>query len=236
VKLLFVPHHGSRLADLSNCVVRDHISMARIPHHIPLDAVSASILSLGNLFGFTWRFSLKGRIDLDLYRDGGRGRIYAFWHSNLLSMAFHFRNTGKMALVSESRDGRRAAAVAQRWGHAIIHGSSSHGGAAGLRACARELRQGNNIVITPDGPRGPREIAKPGVSRIALLARAPVVPLRAIPSRAFRLHSWDGFMIPVPFAQIEIHIGEPIAGMADSADNPVAALTSRIQQSLGRTG
>jgi hypothetical protein len=209
--------------------------MARFAHQISLDAVSASILSLGNLFGFTWRFSLKGRIDLDLYHDGGQGRIYAFWHSNLLPMAFHFRNTGKMALVSESRDGRRAAAVAQRWGHGIIHGSSSHGGSAGFRACIRELRRGGNIVITPDGPRGPREIVKPGISQIAFFADATVVPLRAIPFRAFRLHSWDGFMIPIPFARIEIHIGEPIAGRDAPADNPIESLTCRVQQALGGT-
>ncbi len=206
--------------------------MARFARQIPLDAVSASLLLLGNLFGFTWRFSLMGRTDLDLYHDGGKGRIYAFWHSHLLPMAFHFRNTGKMALVSESRDGRRAAAVAQRWGHAIIHGSSSHGGAAALRSCAHELRQGNNIVITPDGPRGPREIVKPGVSRIALLSNAPVVPLRAAPSRTFRLHSWDGFMIPAPFARIEIYLHDPIAVSDVPADNPIGGLTSRIQQSL----
>jgi lysophospholipid acyltransferase (LPLAT)-like uncharacterized protein len=206
--------------------------MARFANQISLDAVSVSILALGSLFGLTWRFSLTGRTDLDLHHDRGRGRIYAFWHSHLLSMAFHFRNTGKIALVSESRDGRRAAAVAQRWGHAVIQGSSSHGGAAALRACARELRQGGNIVITPDGPRGPREIVKPGVSRIAHLSGAPVVPLRAVPSRAFRLHSWDGFMIPAPFARIAIHIGEPVTGNDAPAENPIDGLTALIQQSL----
>jgi lysophospholipid acyltransferase (LPLAT)-like uncharacterized protein len=206
--------------------------MARFAHQIPLDAVSASILSLGTLFGHTWRVALKGCCDLDLMHDAGKGRIYAFWHSNLLPMAFHFRNTGKLALVSESRDGRRAAAVAQRWGHAIIHGSSSHGGMAALRSCARELRRGANIVITPDGPRGPREVVKPGIAQIALLAGASVVPMRALPSRVFRLHSWDGFMIPAPFARIEIHIGAPIAGAGDTSANPIDGLTSRIQNAL----
>lgn len=206
--------------------------MSRFANQIPLDAVSASIVSLGNLLGLTWRFSTRGRVDLDVPHDGGKGRIYAFWHSHLLSLAYFYRHTGKMALISESRDGRRAAAVAQHWGHAVISGSSSHGGVSALRACARELRQGNNVVITPDGPRGPREIVKPGVAQIALLSGATIVPLSAHPSRAFRLHSWDGFMIPAPFARIVIGVGEPLSGSNVHSENPLDSLTSRIQQAL----
>ena len=81
---------------------------------IPLDPVSASILVVGTLFGSTWRITMSGPPDLDPFHDRGTSRIYAFWHSHLLVMSYYFRNTGKTALVSSSRDGMRAAALAQR--------------------------------------------------------------------------------------------------------------------------
>ena len=206
-----------------------------MPDHsekIPLDSVSIFILTLGNLFGQTWRISLAGATGLDPFHDRGKGRIYTFWHSNLLPMSFYFRHTGKIALVSGSKDGMRAAAVAQRWGHGIIRGSSSHGGASALRVCARELKDGSNLVITPDGPRGPREMVKPGIAQLALFAGAPVVPLTALPSRAWRLKSWDHFMIPAPFTRLIIRLHDPIMPHDEGGGDPVVHLTGLIQKAL----
>jgi lysophospholipid acyltransferase (LPLAT)-like uncharacterized protein len=200
---------------------------------IPLDAVSAAIFILGEVLGRTWRFTLAGRSDLDPFHDAGKGRIYAFWHSHLLPLAFYFRNTEKTAVISESRDGARAAAVARRWGHAVIPGSSSHGGALALRTCVRELREGTTIVITPDGPKGPREIVKQGVAQIALLSGAAVVPVSAVVEKAWRLNSWDRFMIPKPFARITVRLGDPVDLRAGATDkNPVERLTTLIQKAL----
>jgi lysophospholipid acyltransferase (LPLAT)-like uncharacterized protein len=200
---------------------------------IPLDAVSFAILALGNLLGHTWRYRITGRSDLDPLHDEGKGRIYCFWHSNLLPLAFVFRNTGKIAVVSESKDGTRAAAVAQRWHHGIIAGSSSHGGMAVLRESVRTLRNGNNIVITPDGPRGPREIVKQGVAQIALLAGSPVVSVTPLPNRAWRLHSWDRFMIPKPFTRIAIRLGDPLdPALSAQEPDPSAHFAARIQESM----
>ena len=200
---------------------------------ISLDPVSAAILFLGEALGRTWRFSLTAPADVDPFRDRGPGRMYALWHSHLLPLAFYFRNTSKTAVISESKDGARAAAVAQRWGHAVIHGSSSHGGALALRACVRALREGRAIVITPDGPRGPREIVKSGVAQIALLAGAPVFSVRAEPQSAWRLSSWDRFIIPKPFTRVAITIGAPVDPAASAAQSdPAGHLTGRIQKAL----
>jgi hypothetical protein len=200
---------------------------------IPLDAVSRLIYVIGGILGRTWRITLAGRTDLDPFNDTGQGRIYAFWHSNLLALSYIFRNSGKTAVVSESRDGRRAAAVAQRWGHGIIHGSSSHGGAFALRSCVRELRGGNSIVITPDGPRGPAETVKPGVAQIALVSGAAVVPVMARPKSAWRLKSWDRFIIPLPFTRITVLLGDPIHPQTSVlGKDPAAHLAGRIQKAL----
>jgi hypothetical protein len=207
--------------------------MAAATGKIPLDPVSAFIVCAGALLGRTWRCSFSAPSGIDPWRDGGQGRIYCFWHSHLLQLAYIFRSSGKTAVVSESRDGMRAAAVAQRWHHRIISGSSSRGGAGAVRACVRALKNGACIVITPDGPRGPREIVKGGIARIALLAGARVVPVAAHPDRAWRLDSWDRLVIPKPFARISVVFGDPIdpAGAAREND-PAGALTKIIQAAL----
>ncbi|MBN2036863.1 MAG: lysophospholipid acyltransferase family protein [Chitinispirillaceae bacterium] len=200
---------------------------------IPLDKVSRTIFIAGEMLGRTWQISLSDPQRLDPFNDKNQGRLYVFWHAHLLPLAFYFRNTGKSAVVSESTDGKRAAAVAQRWGHAVIHGSSSHGGMLALRACARELRNGANIVMTPDGPHGPREQAKPGIAHLALIAGAPVIPVAAVARMAWRLRSWDRFSIPMPFTPITIKIGEPVYPQLSTKEpHPGEHLVNRIQKAL----
>ena len=136
--------------------------------------------------------------------------MYCFWHSQILTLSFIFRSTRKTALISKSRDGQRAAVIAKLWGHDVIYGSSSRGGMSGLRQCLRVLGKKRSIVITPDGPRGPREVVKAGIAQIALLSQAQVVPISIFPSHVWRLKSWDSFMIPKPFSKIDIVFGEPL--------------------------
>jgi lysophospholipid acyltransferase (LPLAT)-like uncharacterized protein len=204
-----------------------------ITNRIPLDRVSRCILLMGEILGRTWRTTLCDPAGINLFNDRGQKRIYVFWHAHLLTLSFYFRNSGKTAVVSESRDGKRASAVAQRWGHAVILGSSSHGGMHVLRACADEIRNGKTIVITPDGPRGPAEVVKPGVAQIALVTGATVIPLAAVPRHAWRLHSWDRSSIPRPFTRVTINVGDPIYPQLSAKEpNSATHLTNRIQKAL----
>jgi lysophospholipid acyltransferase (LPLAT)-like uncharacterized protein len=200
---------------------------------IPLDSVSASIVIFGTLVGITWRYRVTGTKAIDVFRDRAQGVIYSFWHSHILPLSFIFRGIGVKAVVSGSKDGDRAAAVAQRWRHGVIRGSSSSGGFQVLRTCVRELQRKQNLAIAPDGPRGPRQIVKPGVAKIALMANAPIFPLSAIPQKAWHLHSWDRFMVPYPFAAVELRIGEPILPERFlGCDDPVARLAGQLQRAL----
>jgi len=80
-----------------------------------------------------------------------------------------------------------------------------------MRDALRTLAQGRSIAITPDGPRGPAQIAKAGVAQIAAAAGVAVVPLRLCAQSAWRLGSWDGFIIPKPFSRVTITVGHPLA-------------------------
>ena len=71
-------------------------------------------------------------------------------------------------------------------------------------------RDPNDIVFTPDGPKGPRHKAKMGVAQISKLIKRPVVPVAFVASRGFRFSSWDKFLFPYPFARAVYAFGEPL--------------------------
>jgi lysophospholipid acyltransferase (LPLAT)-like uncharacterized protein len=200
------------------------------------DKVSFAIWAISSLLGKTWRINLNIPEKLSDPRwIDGPARIFCFWHSQLLTISYVFRNTGKTAVVSPSRDGMRAAIVAKHWNHEIISGSSSQGGSAALRQCLKTLSKNKSIAITPDGPLGPREIVKPGVAQIAHISRAPVITLSTIPAHAWRLKSWDRFMIPKPFTKIKIIAGTPIVN-TEQSDDAVEKLRIRIEERLLANG
>ena len=89
-------------------------------------------------------------------------------------------------------------------------GSSSRGGTDALRRLLRSLRDGWDVVIVPDGPRGPREVVKPGVVALAAASGAPIAPVAVGASREWRLSSWDRFRIPRPGARLVVGFGDPV--------------------------
>jgi hypothetical protein len=128
--------------------------------------------------------------------------VYAFWHRSLLSCAWRFRNLNIAILISPSFDGELIARTVELLGFKAIRGSSSRGGAAGLRNMERAFREGHYCAITADGPRGPAMIAKPGVAQLAQLVDQKVGTFYVFPLRAWQLNSWDRFLIPKPFSRV----------------------------------
>jgi lysophospholipid acyltransferase (LPLAT)-like uncharacterized protein len=143
-------------------------------------------------------------------RAAGAGAIYVVWHARLLLLPYLYRRRGLFALVSRSEDGSMIADLLRRFGFVTVRGSSSRGGAGGLRALARAIGEGHSVVVVPDGPRGPREVLKAGVVVLARLTGAPVVPVAVGASSEWRARSWDEFRIPKPFSRCVVRFGEPI--------------------------
>ncbi len=111
-----------------------------------------------------------------LYREG-RHVIFAFWHNRQLMMPLAYRGSGAYVLVSQHRDGELIAKIAKRFGIRAVRGSSTRGGAAALRELIRVGRTGADLAVTPDGPKGPRYVAKPGVVQLAKATGLPIVPV-----------------------------------------------------------
>nr|WP_213804848.1 lysophospholipid acyltransferase family protein [Granulicella sp. dw_53] len=130
--------------------------------------------------------------------------IFTFWHRSLLACAWRFRNRNVAILISESFDGELIARTVQRLGFIPVRGSSSRGGAPGLRNMERAFRAGRHCAFTADGPRGPAMVAKPGTAQLGTLVEAEVSAFYVLPERAWELRSWDRFLIPKPFSRVVV--------------------------------
>ena len=173
----------------------------------------------------TTRWTLHGADLLGPYILGAPA-VFAFWHERLplmpalWTLALRERRgsgRGRMhVLVSRHRDGRLIGEIMRGFEVEVVFGSSARGreqrgGAASLRALAAALREGGQVVVTPDGPRGPARQAAPGVAQLAGLAAVPVVPCGAQTSRRRILPTWDRMVLPLPFGRGVLVCGAPLA-------------------------
>ena len=186
--------------------------MKRLLRHPLVQAALARLLGIYLAFALkTTRWSLDGREHM-LAHAAGAPVVVAFWHERLPMMPMLWtlarrspegrRATNRVhVLVSRHSDGQFIGAVVKRFALNVVLGSSSRGGAKGLRSLLTLLGNGDHIAITPDGPRGPRRVAAPGVAQLAALSGAPVLPCAAQTTRHWVLQSWDRMVVPKPFGR-----------------------------------
>jgi hypothetical protein len=162
----------------------------------------------------------------------GAPAIYVVWHARLLLLPYFYRGRGLRALVSRSEDGSMISDIVRRFGFVTVRGSSSRGGAEGLRALARAIRESHSVVLVPDGPRGPREVLKAGVVALARLTGVRVVPVALGASSEWRARSWDEFRIPKPFSRCVVRFGEPILVPRDAVGAGEETARKEIEAAL----
>jgi len=129
------------------------------------------------LLGRTMTLTTQGEERVDALHRRGQPIILAFWHAQQLMIPLGYRGTGTHILISRHRDGEVIARIIARFGHRSVRGSSTRGGAWALRELIRLGRSGADLVVTPDGPKGPRQVAKLGVIQLARATGLPIVPL-----------------------------------------------------------
>ena len=165
--------------------------------------------------------------------------IWLFWHNRVFSVPFIYRKflseRSGAVLTSPSRDGEIIAQVMKRFGCAAVRGSSNKRPAAALRELVGWLKGGNDIAITPDGPRGPVYELQAGVIKVAQLTKVPVFPIHVRYSRCFRLKSWDRFMIPWPFSRVDVTFGELIEVARTRSDEEFEAERLKLETILRQT-
>jgi lysophospholipid acyltransferase (LPLAT)-like uncharacterized protein len=188
----------------------------------------------------TTRWKIEGQDGIDAFA-GTAPCIVAFWHETLPAMPVLWLrrraiNPVKPAIVlaSRHRDGRLIGLGVARFGIGLAAGSSSRGGAAGLRALINALQSGADVGITPDGPRGPRRRAAPGVAQLAAITGAKVLPCAANTGWAIRFNSWDRMRFPLPFGVGRLVCAPLIAVERDDWQAGLAMIEAALTQVTDR--
>jgi lysophospholipid acyltransferase (LPLAT)-like uncharacterized protein len=163
-----------------------------------------------NLLRATTRLEVRGRERLEENWRDRRPMVFAFWHGRSIMLPFLYRGHGLYIMNSLHRDGEMITRALERFGLRATRGSSSRGAVSGTRALVRALREGNDVALIPDGPRGPAAHAKGGVVELAMMGHAPLFPVAFSARPSLRLTGWDRMMIPLPGARVVCVVGDPI--------------------------
>ena len=177
-----------------------------------LVAWSASLVAASLLRTLRWSSRLRFHDDAAIRRREREGPpfILAFWHRHLPLMRWGYRGGTMTVLISQSRDGELIARTIERLGIRTARGSSSRGGAVGLRGLVQAARAGGNIAFTPDGPLGPAGEVQPGVVAAAAMTGLEIVPVALAATRFRALRTWDKMPFPLPLGTVHYVYGEPL--------------------------
>jgi hypothetical protein len=204
--------------------------------HNILTKLSAFILNL--LLRFIYSSNKLSTTRLDIFEKWAEegNNIFAFWHSRLFYLVcYYIKNTKKRkmsVLISMSRDGDYGVAIGRKLGQDVVRGSTSRGGHKAIRDLARKAAAGNNIAITPDGPRGPAYRVNEGVIRLAQLTGARIIPASYDATRKRKLKSWDGFIVVKPFGRVHMAFAEPVQIPRDLDSGEVEKYREELEKTL----
>jgi lysophospholipid acyltransferase (LPLAT)-like uncharacterized protein len=203
--------------------------------------VTSLALRAGHLLvlalGVTWRVRHVGPEHVVQAR-GVRGSVlYVFTHGVLLPLSYTHRSRDIRVLISESRDGEIIARVVSRLGFGSVRGSSTRGGTRAVAEMVALAREGHDLAITPDGPRGPRGSVAPGTWITSSRGDLPVVPVGVAARPAWRARSWDRFLVPLPFASVWVVYGPAVLPSGEPAEETAARIAEEMaaaeRQALG---
>jgi lysophospholipid acyltransferase (LPLAT)-like uncharacterized protein len=190
---------------------------------------------LGKLILGLWTITArKTVIGEDRYkelRSQKKPVVLLIWHSRLLVVPYLFKNRGIMALISPSEDGEILARIVEGWGK-VLRGSSSHSIVKAWGVMRKELDGGGEVIIVPDGPRGPNRKLKLGALKLSQQSGAYIVPFTFAASRKKTLNSWDEFLIFYPFTRVVALFGDPILVNPKLRGDDLERERQRIEQIL----
>lgn len=172
--------------------------------------------------------------NVDPHQPGFRQRyIYAFWHENMLLLAYQYGRRDIAVLISQHADGEMIAEICRHLRIRPIRGSTTRGGVEAVRQMLRAGRK-SHLAITPDGPRGPRRRVQAGLIYLAARTGLPIIPAGIGYERPWRMRSWDRFAVPRPWTLATCVTTEPIAVPADSTREQIEAYRVLVEHELLR--
>ena len=191
-----------------------------------------------------WRTSGAGPADAAIGSDAGF--IALFWHGHIpqaIACRPVLHDKARTVMISMSRDGGFIADAAVRLKIPVIRGSTGRrepggekGGAAAFRAAMAVIRSGSLMLLTPDGPRGPRHQMQMGPVQLAKATGCPVYLMGLASSHYLRMKSWDEGRIPLPFARAALIIEGPDTVSRNADADAMEAIRLRWQETMDRVG
>tara|TARA_Y100000022_G_C13229527_1_gene366634 strand:+ start:659 stop:1318 length:660 start_codon:yes stop_codon:yes gene_type:complete len=159
----------------------------------------------------TNKWDIRGSNNFKFLLKNKKSIILCCWHGQLLIPFMHLMNKKYYGLASLNRDGELISKIGKQLGWKMLRGSSSRGGSKIFVEIVKILRQPSSVVgITPDGPKGPEKIPKPGVIRAAQKTGAFIVPVSSMSTKNWQFINWHTFYLEKPFGKIFLQYGEPL--------------------------
>jgi hypothetical protein len=166
--------------------------------------------------------------------------IICVWHNRMAAaMASNsdfvrekWPSAGMCAMISASRDGALLARLVEAFGVAAIRGSTSRRGPQALLEATSWMEKKYNIVITPDGPRGPAYKVQEGIIHLAQLTGRPIIPVSNETRRKITFRSWDKFQVPLPFAHCVMRWGRPFWVPRDATEKDRDQLCLNLEKAM----
>jgi hypothetical protein len=190
--------------------------------------------ALGRLTLGLWvrsaRLKVLGEEEYSKIRGQRKPVILLIWHGRILIVPYYFRHRGIMPLISPSKDGEIVAQIVSKWGYKILRGSSSHSILKAWDEMRKELEEGGELIIIPDGPRGPDRKLKLGCIKLSQETGAYLVPFTFSASKKKFLKSWDKFLIFRPFSKVVAFFGVPLAIDPSLRDGGLEKERERIEK------
>jgi len=169
----------------------------------------------------------------DRFTLGEEPMIMTCWHGRIGMMAKSYKDPKQMhVLISIHRDGEMIARFIEVMGYPTVRGSTSKGGTEALRTMVKLLKNKQSVFFTPDGPRGPRMRAAPGIVTLARLTGAPMVPATFATEKRKVSKSWDRFVLPLPFGRGVFAYGNPIYVPRDADETAMERYRLQIETEL----
>lgn len=180
----------------------------------------------------TWKSETIGQEHVERAAGESGGHFMSLWHGRMLLSMPIGAHRNYHVLVSTSGDGDLSGAMLERFGYHVLRGSTSRGGARAVREMLGVLESGATLVITPDGPRGPRHSMNLGLAWMARVTGYAIVPCGFVCDRAWRAKSWDRMTVPKPGARVVTVYGEPIRVSRDGGQVELDAATDLIRERM----
>jgi len=161
--------------------------------------------------------------------------ILAFWHSQLMMIGFAWKKKQNVNILASSHSDGRFGAIVGKYFNLNNIQTSEKNKSVSLRSIFKLLNDNNYIGITPDGPRGPKEIVSEGIIKIARSSKVPIIPIGFWSSKNFKLKSWDSFLITLPFSKCSFVWNKPLEIPYNIQENQIQHYQKLLQEKINQS-